>query len=304
MALLQAGFPDRYRIDAVDISTAALSRAQTAEYGKNSFRGTDLAFRDRFFTTTAQGYRLNAAVRKRVTFHQGNLLNPDSLPDLRGYDFIFCRNLLIYFDRDTQNSAVRLLGGLLQPQGVLFVGSAESGLLFDNGFVSLRMRLAFAFRPPAAQARARTTESRAPCVKPPATPKADPVRSSVAPGSHRHQTQHAQPLRREQEQQEQLASVSRLADRGELAAATQACHALLKDQGDSVDALHLMGLIRAAAGDLQAAAQFYRKALYLDPTHRDTLLHLRLLLEKTGDVGGARLLRDRMQRLRPVTEAS
>jgi chemotaxis protein methyltransferase WspC len=305
MALLQAGFPDRYRIDAVDISAAALSRAQTAEYGRNSFRGTDLAYRDRFFTTTAQGYRLNAAVRKRVTFHQGNLLNPESLPDLRGYDFIFCRNLLIYFDRDTQNNAVQLLGGLLKPQGVLFVGSAESGLLFDNGFISLRMRLAFAFRPPAPQASARAPAARAPHVNPPVPPRADPVRSGFAPGSHRHQLQHPQPLPQpQQDQQEQLATVSRLADRGELAAATQACQVLLKDHGDSVDALHLMGVIRAAAGDLQSAAQFYRKALYLDPAHRDTLLHLRLLLEKTGDVGGARLLRDRMQRLRPVTEAS
>ena len=296
MALLQAGFPDRYRIDAVDISAAALSRAQTAEYGRNSFRGTDLAFRERFFTATAQGYRLNAAVCKRVTFHQGNLLDPGSLPDVTGYDFIFCRNLLIYFDRDKQNSAVQLLGNMLQPQGVLFVGPAESGLLFDNAFVSLRMRLAFAFRPPLARTSAPAAATRAPCVNPPALPKAGAVPAGVAPGARRHQTQ--------QPQKEQLAAVSQLADRGELGAATQACHALLKDHGDSVDALHLMGLIRAADGDLQAAAQFYRKALYLDPTHRDTLLHLRLLLEKKGDIGGARLLRDRMQRLHPVTEAS
>jgi len=305
MALLQAGFPDRYRIDAVDISAAALSRAQTAEYGKNSFRGTDLAFRERFFTTTAQGYRLNAAVRKRVTFHQGNLLNPDSLPDLAGYDFIFCRNLLIYFDRDTQNSAVQLLGSLLRPQGVLFVGPAESGLLFDNAFISLRMRLAFAFRAPGPQNPAPAKAPRAPRVpraNPPALPRAGPARATVASASHRHQAEHAQQL--QQPQKAQLAAVSQLADRGELAAATQACHALLKDHGDSVDALHLMGLIRAADGDLQVAAQFYRKALYLDPTHRDTLLHLRLLLEKQGDAAGARLLRDRMQRLRPAVEAS
>lgn len=60
-----------------------------------------------------------------------------------------------------------------------------------------------------------------------------------------------------------------------------------------------MGVIRAAAGDLLAADQCYRKALYLDQNHHDALVHLGLLLEKQGDAPGARVLRDRLLRLRP-----
>jgi chemotaxis protein methyltransferase WspC len=324
MALLQARFPaDRYSVDAVDISAAALGRAKEAEYGKNSFRGTDLAFREHFFAPTALGFRLDAAVRERVTFHQGNLFGADALPGIGEYDFIFCRNLLIYFDRERQNRAVRLLAGLLRPHGVLFVGPSESGLMFDNGFVSLRVRLAFAFSPPEPEA----SEPRvAPHANTPRLPKARPVRPAASaksrrqcaqrtppaqpaqppqlppPVSQAHQAQQAQQA--QQAHEAQLAAASQLADRGDLAAATQACHALLLRQGDSVDALHLMGLIRAADGDLQGAAQFYRKALYLDPTHHDTLLHLGLLLEKQGDAAGARLLRDRIRRLLAADEAS
>ena len=50
MALLDAGVaPDRFQIDAVDISARALARAERGVYGRNSFRGKDLAFRDRYF---------------------------------------------------------------------------------------------------------------------------------------------------------------------------------------------------------------------------------------------------------------
>ncbi len=75
MALLDAGFPaNRFRVDAVDISARALARAGHAVYGKNSFRGNELGFRDRHFEATAHGYRLSDAVRRQVRFQQSNLL--------------------------------------------------------------------------------------------------------------------------------------------------------------------------------------------------------------------------------------
>jgi chemotaxis protein methyltransferase WspC len=301
MALLQAGYPDRFRIDAVDISAVALGRAQAAEYGKNSFRGTDLAFREQFFVPTARGYQLDADVRKRVCFHQGNLLSSESLPDGAAYDFIFCRNLLIYFDRDSQQRAVQRLGKLLRPDGVLFVGPAEAGLMFDTTFTSLRVRLAFAFRAPGVPDGAPKAAARTPHAASPAPTSIGQPRPIEAPGARSREPAPSRQVPAVHEVQ--LAEVSELADRGDLSAALQACRALLRSQGDSVDALHLMGLILAARGELQAAAQFYRKALYLNPAHHDTMVHFRLLLEKLGDVSGARLLRERMQRLRPA-EAS
>ena len=74
MALLDAGVPDtRFMIDAADISANALIRARRAVYGKNSFRGRDLAFRDRHFQLTGDGYLLNTSVRTTETFHQANV---------------------------------------------------------------------------------------------------------------------------------------------------------------------------------------------------------------------------------------
>jgi chemotaxis protein methyltransferase WspC len=62
-------------------------------------------------------------------------------------------------------------------------------------------------------------------------------------------------------------------------------------------AFYLMGLVRDATGNHGEAASYYRKALYLDPDHYDTQIHLALLLEKRGDVAGAQVLRNRARRV-------
>src|SRR5207249_345639 len=142
MALLDAGFPaNRFRVDAVDISARALARAGHAVYGKNSFRGNELGFRDRHFEATTHGYRLSDAVRRQVQFQQGNLLAAGFLPGVESYDVIFCRNVLIYFDRAAQDRALTVLVRLLTPKGVLFVAPSETGLLI-RGASSKRQPIA------------------------------------------------------------------------------------------------------------------------------------------------------------------
>ncbi len=59
---------------------------------------------------------------------------------------MFCRNVLIYFGRETQHTAMRVLDGLLAPGGTLFVGPAETGLMMREGMASAKLALAFAFR--------------------------------------------------------------------------------------------------------------------------------------------------------------
>jgi hypothetical protein len=104
-----------------------------------------LGFRDRHFESKAHGYHVAEAVRWQVHFEQGNLLAPGFQPEAEIYDVIFCRNLLIYFDRATQDRAIKVLERLLT-KGFLFVGPSETGLLLSHDFVSAKVSLAFAFR--------------------------------------------------------------------------------------------------------------------------------------------------------------
>jgi chemotaxis protein methyltransferase WspC len=300
MALFDAGVPaDRFSIDAVDISAHAIAVASRATYGKNSFRGRELGFRSRYFDATATGHRLADKVRVQVHFRQGNLLAPDSPAEPTGYDAVFCRNLLIYFDRATQDRAIAALERLLTPRGVVFVAPSETGVMLNYGFVPVKAPFAFAFRKagPAAGDRkpdnGRSGRSRvaaspslpvaAPPPRPPVARTADP---SALPSAA------ARP-----DAVVNLSEAAELANRGQFEEAVERCEQHLRQSGPSAEAFHLMGLIRDASGDPTEAAICYRKALYLDPDHGEALIHLALLLEKAGKKSEAQLLRKRTNRL-------
>ncbi|CAB3785180.1 putative biofilm formation methyltransferase WspC [Paraburkholderia ultramafica] len=145
MTLLDAGIDAaRLRIDAMDISERSLALAQRAIYGRNSFRGNVLAFRDAHFTRAEDGWRLAPRIVDTVRFSHANLMQLDA-STLGVYDFVFCRNVLIYFDRETRQTALQALNSVLAENGTLFVGPAETGLLMRYGMQSAKIPLAFAF---------------------------------------------------------------------------------------------------------------------------------------------------------------
>jgi len=80
--------------------------------------------------------------------------------------------------------------------------------------------------------------------------------------------------------------------------AAELCETNLRQHGHSAKAFFLLGLVRDAAADLEAASEYYRKALYLEPNHYEALMHLACLTEKTGDPAGAQVLRLRARRLK------
>lgn len=303
MALRDAGVPgNRFHVDALDISARALTYARQALYGGNSFRSADLGFRDRHFTTRGTVYRLADEVRQQVHFRQGNLFDAEGLPGAELYDAIFCRNLLIYFDRATQDRAIGVLARLLTKQGLLFVGPAETGLLLPHDFVSAKLPLAFAFRKQTATARAATPPATCPAKRASAQRRMTPPSAALKPARARPATPVAAPRQSPPvEPATGIDEATRLADQGCLVEAAKACEEHLRTHGASASAFYLMGLVRDAAGNHLEAGGYYRKALYLDPHHREALAHLALLLEKQGDTAGAQVLRRRSQRLERAT---
>lgn len=289
MALLDANHSaDRFLVDAVDISERSLAHARRAVYGKNSFRGADLAFRDRHFQKSAQGYRVKDAVRAPVRFRQGNVSADGFLADAGPYDAIFCRNLLIYFDQRTQDRTIATLHGLLTETGLLFVGPAEASILLNHQFVSAKVPLAFAFRRAANKAPAAIAASAAEEKPSPPGPRA---MRSAAPAAA------PTPPASQPASANRLDEAFALADRGRLAEAAALCEVQLRERGPSAQVFYLMGLIHNASGKLPEADRCYRKALFLDQNHRDALLHLALLVEQQSDPHAAKLLRRRAEKL-------
>lgn len=302
MALLDAGFPDgSFQIDAIDVSSRNLTHAERAIYGKNSFRGADIAFRDRYFEACEGGFRPHDIIRRQVHFRLGNVLSAATQTGPEAYDVAFCRNLLIYFDRETQGAALTRLRQMLADDGLLLVGPAESGLPPLLGFTSVRFPRAFAFIK-AQAAHAKSAERPAMRKPRPAPAKAAPVPQTTAPRpAPRPFVQKAAPAQPTALPPDRAAAslteIERAADAGRLTEVHAAAERHIAEFGPSPDAFYWLGLAHDAADAAEDAMRNYRKALYLAPDHQRALAQLRLLQQRLGDHSGAKALADRLDRL-------
>lgn len=294
------------QIDAIDISTENLDKAKRAHYGKNSFRGDDLSFRDRFFRKVEKGYILNDDIRKRVSFNQANIISGNFMAGQAPYDVIFCRNLLIYFDRPTQDQAIKVLERLLDDKGAFFIGHAEAGLLLEDWSASTRYTQAFVFRKRSddrrgtERPRASNTRVRKQIPSIERQPKPAPARPFSRAAALIRNAAAPQPAKTGS-LSTSLMEAQKLADSGHLAEAGDICETHIRDHSPSADAFHLLGLVREAAGQSEQAEEFWRKAIYLDPNHVEALTHLSLISERNGNKKAARLLRQRAERAQERT---
>jgi len=119
----------QWHLDATDISTRVLEIAQQAVYEDSRLASVSAEWLRRYFqkgVANWQGhFRVKEELRRQIDFHSLNLLQPD-YPFAQPFQLILCRNVMIYFDRATQEELVRRLAQRLVPGGYLMVGHAES----------------------------------------------------------------------------------------------------------------------------------------------------------------------------------
>lgn len=295
MALLDAGLaPHQFKVQGMDVSPLSVERARRGVYGKNSFRGADLEFRDRHFTEDAGSYRIADRVREQVRLQVGNLLDPALLANEPTYDFVFCRNLLIYFDQPTQKQVFDVLKALTHVDGVLFIGPAEGSLLGRHGMRSIGVPQSFAF-----SRHVEPTPPPAPLVKP--TPAPLPQRRAalipLKPRPFSTVSPHVPPVKGvPTDAGDLLSQIATLANEGKSAEARAACERYLSSHPPAAQVFYWLGLLSDVAGSALEAQGYYRKALYLEPQHPQALMHLAALLESQGDSAGARRLQARAAR--------
>ncbi|MDO8607592.1 MAG: CheR family methyltransferase [Phaeospirillum sp.] len=122
--------PDlRFSILASDISTEVLATAARAVFPEEMVEPVPVVMRQRYLlrsnNPTNKVVRMAPEIRNLVRFARINLVD-DRYPVERDMDVIFCRNLLIYFDRETQEAVVRQLSAHLRPGGYLILGHTDS----------------------------------------------------------------------------------------------------------------------------------------------------------------------------------
>ena len=130
LAILAAklGLANRTRIVGTDISRQALARARRARYTRWSLRGVPQDVVEAHFRPAGDEFELYAALRNAVQFQYLNLADktyPSSTCGIVGMDLILCRNVLIYFDRETIARVAARLVASLAPDGWLVLGSSD-----------------------------------------------------------------------------------------------------------------------------------------------------------------------------------
>lgn len=297
IAMFDADFAaHEFQIDALDISQRVIEHATLGQYGVNAFRGDDPGIRERYFQREADGsHRIDERLRAVVRFQCGNILDSTMPPSLTDYDIVFCRNLLIYFDRPTQLRALTNLKRWLRADGLLFTGPAEAGVLSQQGFESLDAAHSFAFRRRTLPCPPVPARPILPAAVTPRAPSPLPLRATSA-------VRHMAPSPAAKSESPPtgdaaagLRKITELANAGRSAEALTACAQQLTLHGPTAELFFWWGLICDGAGQAEAALRHYRKALYLEPYHTRALAHLAALLVTQGDHSGAARLQQRLK---------
>jgi chemotaxis protein methyltransferase CheR len=139
----------RVEIVATDLSQEVIEKSRAGIYSQFEVqRGLPIQMLVKYFTQIGQLWQLNPEIRAMVQHRQLNLLQDFS--HLGRFDVIFCRNVLIYFDQDTKAAIFERLARMIEPDGVLMLGAAESVVGISDAFKPCLDRRGL-YRPNAAQ---------------------------------------------------------------------------------------------------------------------------------------------------------
>jgi chemotaxis protein methyltransferase CheR len=148
----------RIHILATDVDTSVLETAERGVYPIDRIEKLPSGYKERFFyqgTGKNSGYvKVRSELGRSIMFRQVNLLEA-SWPIRAPIDAIFCRNVMIYFDKTTQQGILERFAGLLENGGLLFAGHSENFTQAGNIFRSLGRTVYERLSSPAARSSGR-----------------------------------------------------------------------------------------------------------------------------------------------------
>lgn len=137
--ILMEKFPQlSYNIWGIDISDQVVAKASQAEYSEYAVRFVPKQYLKKYFIQIDQGkYKFNDQYRANIKFRKFNLMEFDSIPIDIPFDVLFCRYVLIYFDRDSKQKVIDSFYTKMAPGGYLILGNSESLFSISSSFKML-----------------------------------------------------------------------------------------------------------------------------------------------------------------------
>jgi chemotaxis protein methyltransferase CheR len=142
---------DRYDIEihGSDLDSAMLGRAKEGLYDARSLSRVSSRLREKYFHCAGEErWRICDELRGSIEFSRINIVDPVAMARMRGFDVIFCRNLLIYFDDLSRRLAAELMHEALTPGGFVCLGHSESMSRISSLFLPRKFDAALIYQKP------------------------------------------------------------------------------------------------------------------------------------------------------------
>ena len=114
------------KIVATDVDQNVLAKARSGVYFNTRMNEVPDEYYDKYFILNGDKLTIAPKIKSMITFEHLNLLEKDKMRNKRGFDFIFCRNVLIYFDDKSRRKVIDDFYLSLESGGYIFLGSSES----------------------------------------------------------------------------------------------------------------------------------------------------------------------------------
>ena len=115
-----------FEVVATDLNENSIAKCREGLYGDYAVRNLSLPMRNRYFVPSGNLFRVNEEVRAYVKFERLNLQEQSRMLFMKGFDLIFCCNVLIYFDAAAKKRTVEHFYNGLNPGGYFFLGECET----------------------------------------------------------------------------------------------------------------------------------------------------------------------------------
>lgn len=318
LSAIQAGWPlEAVTVEAVDRNAGNLAVARAGRYSLHRTRQPLPAWTSPWLRVDDQHWCITPALQAAVNFVCADAVAaPDSVP-AGPYAVVFCRNLLIYLHDEARDRLVQNLARWLAADGLLFVGHAEQVEALRSRFRSVPCPGAFALQaaatvprvaaepsaPRDSPAPARVGRDRVPT----RTIEASSTRNRGLPPTGADRAPLGTPRTAEDvgtgsgpnpagSGPSLVEQALAAAGQGDLDTALTRLQAALRTNPPAAELYQLLGSIQLAQGSLLEARDALRRAVYLDPTHEESLLQLALVYQQLGDESHAARYRQRAAR--------
>lgn len=122
------------KILATDIDTKVLKKAISGIYFESDYDSIPKEY-NKYFTKVNNGYKVKDEIHRNIKYRHFNLMNNFNFKN--GFDMIFCRNVMIYFNNSTQETLINKFYNHIVPGGILFIGHSESLINKNHKFKNL-----------------------------------------------------------------------------------------------------------------------------------------------------------------------